>query len=61
MDGSALFLAPVQIILTPIYTCSCKGLSFIQTAKLAESEGAFRVSGRRPGSNLGPRAPKRVR
>ena len=38
-----------------------KGFSFIQTAKLAESEGTLRASGMRPGSNPGPRAPKRVR
>ncbi len=38
-----------------------KGFSFIQTAKLAESEGTLRASGMRPGSNPGPRAPKLVR
>ncbi len=32
-----------------------KGFSFIQTAKLAESEGTLRASGMRPGSNPGPR------
>jgi hypothetical protein len=38
-----------------------KGFSFIQTAKLAESEGTLSASGMRPGSNPEPRAPKRVR
>ncbi len=37
-----------------------KGRSgFIQTAKLAESEGKFCDSWERPGSNPGPWAPKR--
>ncbi len=38
-----------------------KGFSFIQTAKLAESEGTLRASGMRPSSNPGPRAPQQVR
>ncbi len=61
LDRTLVRLVLMLLPLEARFTCKKKGFSFIQAAKLAESEGTLRASGMRPGSNPEPRAPKRVR
>ncbi len=54
------YFAIILLLFAIVCYCLLKGISFIQTAKLTESEGTLRASGMRQGSNPGPWAPKWV-